>query len=173
MDLLATSARFSVFRLPFAGKDRPAQTGFSLIELMVVVALLSLFAGIALPSFGTLIQSNRVESSAFSVFRVLQLARSDAVTTRSPQTLCQNGSAAEWLLVRAADCSSLATSVVSQQLSLPSSLTVTSTVSSVPFRSDGTATAMTLTLSSKRTSSFYTVRVAGSGFITMAAGNSP
>lgn len=169
MDLLAEPARLPEFLPPFDERSRPVQSGFSLIEMMVVVALLSLFAGIALPSFGTLIQSNRVESSAFSAFRVLQLARSDAVTTRSPQTLCQNGSAAEWLLVRAANCSSLDDSLVAQRLSLPSSLTVTSTVSSVPFRSDGTATAMTLTLSSKRTSSVYTVKVAGSGFITMSS----
>jgi type IV fimbrial biogenesis protein FimT len=62
---------------------RPAgvlpQTGFSLIELMVVVSVLAVLLGLALPSFSEWIRNNQVRSAAESLRDGLQLARSEAV----------------------------------------------------------------------------------------------
>lgn len=58
---------------------RPAQ-GFTLIEMLVVVALLGIFLAIAAPSFAGLIRSNKVQAAADELVTVLQYARSEAIT---------------------------------------------------------------------------------------------
>lgn len=54
-------------------------SGFTLIELMVVVALIAVVAGIAVPNFSRLIESNRVVSTTNSVVGLINFARSEAV----------------------------------------------------------------------------------------------
>lgn len=58
---------------------RPTETGFTLTELMVVVAVLGVLAAIALPSFQSLTQSQQVKAASFDLFSSLSLARSEAI----------------------------------------------------------------------------------------------
>lgn len=53
--------------------------GFSLIELMIILALLAIFVGVAVPSFQQMIQSNRAQGAAEELLAQLQYARSEAV----------------------------------------------------------------------------------------------
>jgi type IV fimbrial biogenesis protein FimT len=53
--------------------------GFSLIELMVVLSILAIFATMAAPSFRQVIQQLRIESERTALQNVLMLARSEAV----------------------------------------------------------------------------------------------
>lgn len=55
------------------------QSGFSLIELLIVLVLLGIFAAVAMPSFQRLIASNRLESATDELISHLQFARSEAV----------------------------------------------------------------------------------------------
>lgn len=57
--------------------------GFTLVELMIIVAVLSICAAIALPSFGTLIRNNQLESKADELSAFLQFARGRAVINRA------------------------------------------------------------------------------------------
>jgi prepilin-type N-terminal cleavage/methylation domain-containing protein len=73
---------------------RPVQ-GFTLIEMLVVVALLGIFLAIAAPSFAGLIRSNKVQAAADELVTVLQYARSEAITRGVTVTLTAD-SATTW-----------------------------------------------------------------------------
>jgi len=78
--------------------------GFTLIELMIVVGLVAIFAALALPSFNDTIRRYRVSSAATEITNALQLARAQAIATRQQvnvgQTVnpsdCIPASSADW-----------------------------------------------------------------------------
>lgn len=53
--------------------------GFTLIELIVVVALVAIIAAVAVPNFNQLVESNRVTSHTNSVVGAMSYARAEAV----------------------------------------------------------------------------------------------
>ncbi|WP_148864788.1 GspH/FimT family pseudopilin [Marinobacter fonticola] len=57
----------------------PKNGGFTLIELMIVIALVAIVATMALPSFTQVLASNRVSSTTNSVIGILNFARGEAV----------------------------------------------------------------------------------------------
>jgi len=54
--------------------------GFTLIELMIVIALIAIIAGIAVPNYQSSMQNTRETSARNSLVGALQLARSEAIT---------------------------------------------------------------------------------------------
>ena len=55
------------------------QQGFTLAEILVVVAVLGLLAAIAAPNLGEMIRKQRIKTASFDVFSTLNLARSEAI----------------------------------------------------------------------------------------------
>lgn len=67
---------------------RESVQGFTLIELMVTVAVMVLMAAIATPSMITLMNSNRLASTSGELASALQLARSEAIRRSARVTIC-------------------------------------------------------------------------------------
>ena len=88
--------------------DRPsAQAGFTLVELMVVLALVGIVAAIAAPSFSSFIANERLSSAANDLISDLMLARGSAATSGKHAIVCAsiNGTscsnnASDWAIGR-------------------------------------------------------------------------
>lgn len=64
---------------------RPNGQGFTLIELMVAIAVLAIFITIGIPSFLDTIEKHRVASAIEKVYADLHLARSQAIKSNQRQ----------------------------------------------------------------------------------------
>jgi len=64
------------------------KSGFTLLELMVVVAIVAIIAGIGIPAMNSLLDSSRAESKLIELSRMFAFARSQAASTKSPVTIC-------------------------------------------------------------------------------------
>lgn len=62
--------------------------GFTLVELMVTIAVFAVIAAMAIPSFNELTRRSRLSSSANQIVSALQLARAEAVGRRSTVQVC-------------------------------------------------------------------------------------
>ena len=66
-------------------------SGFSVIELMITVAVAAIFATMALPAMQDLIARNKVSSEVNRLVADLLLARNTAITRSSFVTICRSG----------------------------------------------------------------------------------
>ncbi|WP_165497315.1 GspH/FimT family pseudopilin [Phytopseudomonas dryadis] len=130
-------------------------TGFTLIELMIVVSVLAIFVSIALPAFNNLIEGNRLASTANEFQTLLISARSDAVTRRTPISVSQENNT--W-------------STGERQLDIPDSISVTADKTTITFNPNGTATESSTTFTSSNTGTTYTIKTKLPGLVQKTQG---
>ena len=70
------------------------QGGFTLLELMVTLAVASILAVIALPSFRDLLRKNQVSSANNALLADLSYARSEAITRGNIVSICPSSDGA-------------------------------------------------------------------------------
>lgn len=88
--------------------------GFTLVELMVTVALLAILATLGIPSFQAWIQNTKIRTAAESIQNGLQIARAEAVKRNTPVQFVLDGGNSAWTVrcLTAAQCADLAGGVV-------------------------------------------------------------
>lgn len=79
-----------------AGRNLPARrrnsrSGFTLVELLVTLAVAAILLTVAVPSFRTFVQNAQLASTADGFLGAIQRARSEAITRGDPVILCRTG----------------------------------------------------------------------------------
>jgi len=120
------------------------QTGVTLTELLVVLAIAAILAGLAIPGFASLVHSSRLSAATNELLVSLHLARGEAIKRNARTVICisANGSACAtgggwhqgWLVFHDANNNAAldsGESVINARLALPDSIRLTgnSTVS--------------------------------------------
>lgn len=62
--------------------------GFTLIEMMIVIALIAVIASYGIPQFNGMMQNGRISTQVNQLQGLMQLARSEAVTNRVRSGVC-------------------------------------------------------------------------------------
>lgn len=72
------------------------QSGFSLLELMAVLAIGSILAALALPSYRDLVKNNCLTTNTNNMVASFQQARSEAVKRKSTVTIRSSSGTTDW-----------------------------------------------------------------------------
>lgn len=75
---------------------RKSQSGLTLIEVMVTIAVMVVILTIGIPSFNSVIEQNRATVAANDLLGSLQLARSEAVRLNEPVTITPSNGWSGW-----------------------------------------------------------------------------
>jgi type IV fimbrial biogenesis protein FimT len=122
----------------------PRHHGFTMVELLIVVAAVAVLAALVAPSFNEQLARRRLEGVATDLSTDLQFARTQAVSDRSTvQVITENGGA-RYRLVNGAGTTLKA-------VDLPTGITATDAVTVTYDQLRGTANATQITLSNVRT----------------------
>ncbi|MEE7548711.1 prepilin-type N-terminal cleavage/methylation domain-containing protein [Xanthomonas sp. Kuri4-1] len=130
------------------GRSTPAG-GFTLIELMVAVAVLAITLALAIPSFTSVVNGNRLLAQSNELVASLQLARSEAIRRNAKVVLCpsddgsscRSGSAVwtRWIVQVAGTGEVLRVNAIRDVLQVRASATVTANGGKLAFYPDGLA----------------------------------
>lgn len=71
-------------------------SGFSLIELMVVIAIVSIITGFVTPTYSNILDNHRLNSTAHEIYSHLQLARHETLRTGIPIQISFNQDSDNW-----------------------------------------------------------------------------
>src|SRR5450830_1885053 len=77
-------------------RPRAGQQGFTMAELLIVLAIVGILASLAAPSFSQFIKSQRIKSMATDLNASLSLARSEAVKRNKNVTLSPDVGTGFW-----------------------------------------------------------------------------
>ena len=78
---------------PAQGQNRAAQAGFTMVELLTVLAILGILIAIATPSMTQFIADWRVNSAVNSMSRDFRAARAEAIKRSRPVVICRANAA--------------------------------------------------------------------------------
>lgn len=65
-------------------------SGFSTVELMIVLVIAAVLMTAAAPSMGTFVRNNRLQAKGFELMRMMHFARSEAIKRKTRTVLCRS-----------------------------------------------------------------------------------
>lgn len=127
-----------------------AAAGFTLLELMVTLSVLAILVALAVPSFTSLINSNRLAAQANEVVASLQLARTEAIRQNSRAVVCRttngtscagaNGQWARWITYVDTDRNkAISAGEIVRDSTAANAVRISSDVNTITFFADGIA----------------------------------
>lgn len=119
--------------------DRPRSgaRGFTLIELVITVAVVAVLATLAAPSFREFIATQRIRNTSFDLMTALTLARSEAITRNANVDLLRTQSTWDGGWTVSADGG--ATALLNQQSYSGLSITDSAGLGKITYGKDGRA----------------------------------
>lgn len=67
--------------------QRARSPGFTLVELLITIAIAAILASIATPSFRQFVSGQRIKTASFDIMSAMTLARSEAIKRAAPVTV--------------------------------------------------------------------------------------
>jgi len=101
-------------RVPNQHFADPGERGFTLVELMVTVAIAVILAALAVPSFNRLMISNKLTTAANEVVISLNLAKMQGIKRNAPTQFCSSSAANNTADTLGAACGTQGTAVYVQ-----------------------------------------------------------
>jgi len=159
-------------RFPRSGQmngRRRAQSGYSLVELVITIAMILIVSALAAPSLIGYYRSARVRSAADTVSSYLNEGRQMAIKTNTPVCVRYTTSTIQY---RQSTCGGTVLTVTglttsSSNVKLPDNISLSSTASAVFGNLGNATTGATYTVTDTVTNLTMTVTVTASGRITV------
>ncbi|GHB98293.1 GspH/FimT family pseudopilin [Thermomonas carbonis] len=153
-------------------QQRPLPQGFTLVELLVAVAVMGVLAVVAAPSMTALVNTYRVSSTAGELTAALQIARSEAVRRNARVSVCGNAActSTDWSEIVVVHSAPTADDpAVIRSTGASSGVSVTGPANGIVFRPSGVINAQACVPLSNSYSQ-YAVTVMVSGLVSNAKG---
>ena len=135
------------------------QRGFTLIELMVVITIAAVMAGLGVPAFREFMAAQRVKNTAFDFAAALLLARSEAVKRNAAVSIAEIGAGWQGWTVSAGG-----TTLAVREAVSPVTVTPDAAITSLAYQGNGrVANTMRFQFSAPQTQTVRCVTIGVSG----------
>lgn len=159
-------------RRPVKSQSRKSSQGFTLVELLVTVAVIGILAVVATPSMTALVGAYRVSSTASELTAAMQIARSEAVRRNARVRVCGNAACTSTDYSQAVVVHGAPTAqdpAVIRAVAAGSGVTVTGPANGIVFRPSGVIDAVQC-LPASNSYAQYAVRVTLGGAVSNEKG---
>lgn len=109
------------------------QRGFTIIELMMTVALMAVMVTLAIPSFGSMVKQNRLSTQTNTILSSINYARSETINQNNDVLIAPITAGTDW----SGGWTTSVNGTVLRNFERFENATVTSSVATITYKADG------------------------------------